>query len=174
MLEYDKTLPEVLVVGAGPVGLSAALFLAKNGIRVQIVDNERQHSPHSYALALHSHSLKLFDELGLLNKILEQSYRVRTIGLYDGEERRFEMGLAKLEEDFSFLAVIPQHTFEDILKNALNDLGVKVLWNHRIVQCRSGSDCVSVEIDKMATGTTAFADARNKEAVVKSAMLDVP
>ena len=42
--------PEVLVVGAGPVGLVAALFLHQQGIRVEIVDMHQRTTQHSYAL----------------------------------------------------------------------------------------------------------------------------
>ena len=48
---FGKTYPEVLVVGAGPVGLCAALALAKRQVRVAIVDKEWRSGAHSYALA---------------------------------------------------------------------------------------------------------------------------
>jgi 6-methylpretetramide 4-monooxygenase / 4-hydroxy-6-methylpretetramide 12a-monooxygenase len=57
--------PEVLVAGAGPVGLLAALALAEQGVQVQIVDQERRPAARSYALALHPQSLRLLDEIGL-------------------------------------------------------------------------------------------------------------
>jgi 2-polyprenyl-6-methoxyphenol hydroxylase-like FAD-dependent oxidoreductase len=48
-----KEKPEVLVVGAGPVGLFTALLLVKQGARVQVVDTGRRACSHSYALGLH-------------------------------------------------------------------------------------------------------------------------
>src|SRR5688572_3211059 len=45
--------PEVLVVGAGPVGLVAALFLQRQGVRVEIIDMHQRTTQHSYALAIH-------------------------------------------------------------------------------------------------------------------------
>ena len=48
---FGKTYPEVLVMGAGPVGLCAALALARRDVRVSIVDKEWRSGAHSYALA---------------------------------------------------------------------------------------------------------------------------
>jgi 2-polyprenyl-6-methoxyphenol hydroxylase-like FAD-dependent oxidoreductase len=56
---------EVLVVGAGPVGLFTALHLARAGTRVAIVDEAPRAAARSYALALHAHTLALLDEVGL-------------------------------------------------------------------------------------------------------------
>ena len=52
---------DVMVVGAGPVGLFAGLCLAERGVGVQIIDKEWRGSMHSYALAIHPHSMALLD-----------------------------------------------------------------------------------------------------------------
>ena len=70
---FGRANPEVLVVGAGPVGLFAALALAKQGIQVAIVDREWRPGAHSYALALHPHSLSLLQELGIQESVLERA-----------------------------------------------------------------------------------------------------
>src|SRR5690606_8964144 len=82
MFGREKT--DVLVVGAGPVGLFTALHLARHGVRVQIVDKEWRTGAHSYALALHAASLRLLDDLGLRARVLEHAYRVDTVAFYDG------------------------------------------------------------------------------------------
>ena len=88
---FGKKKPEVLVVGAGPVGLMAGLLLAKHGIQVQIVDKQWRTGAHSYALALHAESLRLFEEIGLLDRMLQLGYPVHRVGLYDGLQRRAEV-----------------------------------------------------------------------------------
>ena len=79
---FGKKKPEVLVVGAGPVGLFTAPQLARRGIRVEIIDKDWRTGAHSYALALHPSSLRLFQDVGLLGEILDESYLVKTIGIY--------------------------------------------------------------------------------------------
>ena len=62
---------QVLVTGAGPVGLFAALSLAERGIDVQIIDKEWRGSSHSYALALHPEALRLLDALGAAKELID-------------------------------------------------------------------------------------------------------
>ena len=56
---------EVLVVGAGPVGLLTAILLAEAGIEVRIIDREERTASRSYACALHPRTLRLLDGMGL-------------------------------------------------------------------------------------------------------------
>ena len=60
----EKT-TEVLVVGAGPVGLWTALLLAKAGIQVVLIDRETRTAARSYACALHPLPLRLLEAAGL-------------------------------------------------------------------------------------------------------------
>ncbi len=84
---FGKKKMDVVVVGAGPVGLFVAILLAGRGIRIQIVDKEWRTGAHSYALALHGQSLRLLEHVGLLPSILEKGYEVTRIGLYEGSGR---------------------------------------------------------------------------------------
>jgi 2-polyprenyl-6-methoxyphenol hydroxylase-like FAD-dependent oxidoreductase len=59
---------EVLVVGAGPVGLLAAVLLAEAGIRVRVIDCEERTTTRSYACALHPRVLRLLTRLGLAGR----------------------------------------------------------------------------------------------------------
>ena len=71
---------DVLVVGAGPVGLMAALMLAERGTSVRIIDREKWAGEHNYALALHPASLKLLDEVGLADDLIAQGVPVSSGG----------------------------------------------------------------------------------------------
>ncbi len=171
---FGKKHPEVLIAGAGPVGLFAALALTERGIPVQIIDKDWRRAGHSYALALHANTLKLFEKLGLLEEILAHSYKVRTIGLYDGQKRRAEMRITDLREDFSFLAVMQQNMLEGILEKALADRGVKVLWNHRLAHITSLDDHAHVVVDKLTKESLGYIVARSEWVVGKSERFDVP
>ena len=63
---FGRKKPEVLVVGAGPAGMCAALCLVQRGIRVQIIDKQWRSGARSYALALHGESLRVLEGLDLL------------------------------------------------------------------------------------------------------------
>src|SRR5947209_598945 len=65
-MKKDQT--EVLVVGAGPVGLMTAVLLAEAGVEVQIIDREARTTARSYACVLHPHSLKSLERQRLGNE----------------------------------------------------------------------------------------------------------
>src|SRR5512138_73258 len=75
--------PEVLVVGAGPVGMLAALSLVRRGVSVEIVDTGVWPCQHSYALALHAASIDLLDHFDLSADLRAGAYSVNSISLCD-------------------------------------------------------------------------------------------
>lgn len=171
---FGKGKPEVLVVGAGPVGLFAALALAKRGVQVQIVDRAWRTGAHSYALALHRSSLKLLEKVGLLDKVLEGAYRIERVALYDNESRRGEICLSSEDPTSVSLAVLRQDAFERLLEEALNDLGVQVLWNHEVSRLVSEDDRVVATIDTLEKDTLGYAAAHTEWVVARSTELTVP
>jgi len=147
--ETPDTEPEVLIVGAGPVGLFAALLLAERGIRVEIVDQERRPAARSYALALHAASLRLLAQVGLAADLLEQAQRVDSLGFYSGGERRAALDLASLSTDFPCLAVLPQQVLEGALERRLEEAGGRVLWNHRVAGLHLGGGAAVATIERL-------------------------
>lgn len=143
--------PEVLVVGAGPVGLFAALRLAERGIRVRILDEERRPAARSYALALHPSSLGLLEKAGLAGAVLDQGHRLRSLTFYEGRERRARLDFGALPGRFPFVTVLPQQSLEGILESRLEELGVRVLWNHRVtgLKLRIGGGAV-VQVERLS------------------------
>jgi 2-polyprenyl-6-methoxyphenol hydroxylase-like FAD-dependent oxidoreductase len=151
-----KEQTEVLVVGAGPVGLASALLLAEAGAEVQIIDRESRTAARSYACALHPSTLKLLDRLGLASTLVEQGRKVGTIGLYEGKDRRAELNLAEAGGDFPYLLIVPQNTFEGLLEQRLRERGIEVNWNHRFDDLQQGADAVTVTIEKLGGTATGY------------------
>lgn len=154
---FGKTNPEALVVGAGPVGLVAALTLARRGVRVRIIDEALRPAAHAYGLALHPGAMKLLKELEVVEPILEEAYRVTSLGLYTGTERRARLELADVDEEFPFVAVFRQSMLEELLCDALAKLGVKVQWNYRMARMEPEDDHVTVDIHKLEKDTVGYA-----------------
>jgi 2-polyprenyl-6-methoxyphenol hydroxylase-like FAD-dependent oxidoreductase len=61
---------EVLIAGAGPTGLVLALWLARRGIRVRIVDRNREPVAHSRALAVQARTLEFYRQLGFAEELV--------------------------------------------------------------------------------------------------------
>jgi 2-polyprenyl-6-methoxyphenol hydroxylase-like FAD-dependent oxidoreductase len=171
---FGKKKPEVLIVGAGPVGMVAALALAKKGVRVTIADKQWRTGAHSYALALHPPSLRLLEHLGVGTKVLEQAYPVRSIGLYDRATRRAEMQIRDPEDPSLPLAVMRQDVLEHELEQALRRAGVKVLWNHAVSRLEMQADRVVATVDKMVNESIGYAVARREWVIAKTSEVEVP
>lgn len=159
--------PEVLIVGAGPVGLFAAVALTKRGIRVEVVDKEWRTGAHSYALALQPQTLPLLAELGVLDRVLENAYPVRKIAFYDSTTRRAELSLLPATAS-GCLAVLRQDLLEDLLEEALHHLGVFVAWNHEVSHVGPQPDRVETTVDKLEKDSLGYAVAHTEWVVAKS------
>jgi 2-polyprenyl-6-methoxyphenol hydroxylase-like FAD-dependent oxidoreductase len=157
---FRKQETEVLVVGAGPVGMFAALSLAERGVAVTLIDESWRATARSYALALHPHSLELLDGAGLMDELTDQGHRIDTVAVYEGGERRVEIPLAELPGGFPFLLVLPQDRLERALARRLQDKGVAVRWNRRLAGCeqrgRDGDPCVVSQVEELAKESVGY------------------
>jgi 2-polyprenyl-6-methoxyphenol hydroxylase-like FAD-dependent oxidoreductase len=166
--------PEVLVVGAGPVGLFASLALADRGIRVQIIDKLSRTGIHSYALALHGRVLRLLKDYDLLDRVLAQAYPVCLVGLFDPQDCRAEIALPEESDGLPALVVLPQDAFERELANALMARGVPIHWNRAASQLGLHEDHVAVTIDHLVQESVGYAVAHTEWLVARSSELRVP
>ena len=99
---------EVLVVGAGPVGMFTALRLAQNGVDVCVVDEATGVASQSYACGLHPRTLSLLQSAGLETQVQPWGRRIGSVAFYEGCERRGEIDLSKLSAPYPFLLVLPE------------------------------------------------------------------
>lgn len=141
--------PDVLVVGAGPVGLFTALQFASKGMDVMIIDREGQPASHSYACVLHQETLALFDKVDVLDPLLESGRRVDTFAFYEGTDRQAEIRLAAVRKDFPFILVVPQNRVEEALEHRLRQLGGAVHWSHQLRDFRRVPNGIEAELDKL-------------------------
>lgn len=159
---------EVLVVGAGPVGLWTALVLAESGIAVSIVDQEARTAARSYACALHSHTLELLAQFDLTEPVLAQGKCIRKIGFYESHTPQAHLQLSALSGHFPFLVILPQSALEAILEQRLRQAGVSVDWNHRFASfIEEEEDLLNVTVERLG-GTGVGYIVPHWEMVVKS------
>jgi len=169
---FGKQRTDVLVVGAGPTGLCAALRLAEAGIATELVDKHWRTGAHSYALALHPRSLELLDALGVLPELLEHGRRVTRIALYENGQRRAEMDFGRLRARHPFVLVLPQTQLEGELENRLLRRKLPVKWNHRVESVREAEGRMSAEISHLDRVAAGYPIARAEWNVVKTTRTD--
>lgn len=159
--------PEVLVVGAGPVGLAAALFLRQHGVRVEIVDMNQRTTQHSYALAIHPRTLRVLDEARLTGALTAAGRKLTKVAYYQGREKRAELDYSSLPSKHPYLLVIRQSLLEKTAEEALRRNDLNVLWNHRL-QALDSFDTPRAEVAKLDQVATGYPVARTESLVVRS------
>ena len=111
-----------LIVGAGPTGLTAALFLALKGIQARLIDQAEAPELQSRALAVNPRTLELLSATGVADAIRADSHRMRRVRFH-----RDWQPVAELEFDARSrcMLVLPQARTEALLREALARLGVE-------------------------------------------------
>jgi 2-polyprenyl-6-methoxyphenol hydroxylase-like FAD-dependent oxidoreductase len=171
---FRKKNPEVLVVGAGPVGQFAALALATEKIPLRIVDAGIWACSHSYALALHPQTVSILENFGLGDRIRDRSYPVTRMAFYEGEERKFVLQLGDSRNPGHNMLVVRQDALESTLEKALNDLGVQVEWRVNVADIVSNFHHATAILHHMQRESRGYVVAHSEWMVHKKEKLDVP
>jgi 2-polyprenyl-6-methoxyphenol hydroxylase-like FAD-dependent oxidoreductase len=163
---FQKHQTEVLVVGAGPVGLFTALLLTERGIQVQVIEEQWRTASRSYALALHPATLRLLAELGLAEEVVRLGYRVDRLVFHDHREICGELQFSGLGGSFPFVLVLPQEALEDLLRERL-EKRARILWNHRLAEIKTSEEQVESRIEELGKDSSGYAVARTEWVVEK-------
>ena len=161
--------PEVLVVGAGPVGLMAALFLQQRGVRVTIVDMHQRTTQHSYALAIHPQTLRVLEEAGLAEGLVRAGRKLTKVAYYDGRERKAEIDYSALSTTYPYLLVVRQSLLERAAEDALGRNKLEVLWAHRLQSLEAVGERVRAEVATLDHVASGYPVARSEWLVADSA-----
>ncbi|MCU0728146.1 MAG: FAD-dependent monooxygenase [Planctomycetes bacterium] len=159
---------EVLVAGAGPVGLFTALALRQKGVRTRVIDSGWRSAALSYALALHPRSIELLDDLGVAGELAAQGCRVDRVAFYEGEDRRAEFPLTRTGSRFPFLLVLPQNVFEATLERALLSAGPGPEWCRELIGLTIGSDGAEATVAELSKASGGYAVSRTEWTVERT------
>ena len=120
---------EVLVAGAGPTGLVLAIWLARLGVRVRIVDKLAAPETTSRAIGVQARTLEFYRQLGLAEKIIAHGHEAAAMNLWVSGRHRARFPFDQMGAEispFPFALVISQDEHEKILTEHLAGLGVEV------------------------------------------------
>lgn len=112
-----------LIVGAGPTGLAAAMFLAEAGVPCRIIDKAHSPSANSRAQVINPRSLELLQHTGVTDAILREAHPIHRVVFYEEWRHLAELEFDRAHPDFP-MAVLPQARTEALLSDALAACGV--------------------------------------------------
>ena len=144
MTNYDV---DVLIAGAGPVGLTAALQLARWGVSVRLVDVAGGPATTSRALGTHARSLEIYDQLGILADIAPHGTRVNAFIRHQGTRTtRVDYDFGELATRFPYMFNVDQVITERVLRGHAASAGIAVEWNTGLESFHQDENAVTVSL----------------------------
>lgn len=123
----------VLVVGAGPVGLVAAIRLREQGVPVRIIDEQTAHTKRTYPVVLHPRTLHVLASAGVRAPLEWRGRFIKHLAVYADDLPRVVLDLPSAEELAPGALTLPQDVLRQGLLNRLTSLGTDVEWKTRLV-----------------------------------------
>ncbi|WP_369171933.1 FAD-dependent oxidoreductase [Streptomyces sp. R28] len=129
---------DVLIVGAGPTGLTLGIDLARRGVDALVVERAERLFPGSRGKGIQPRTREVFDDLGVLDAIHAAggSYPVGVIwqdGERVGEHRMFDPAEVTEDSPYTEPWMVPQWRTQEILFGRLEELGGKVAFGREVV-----------------------------------------
>src|SRR5262245_23496554 len=138
---------DILIVGAGPVGLFLANECSRRGLKSRLVETRGSQSEHSKALAIFPRTLEIFDMAGIASPFLDNSNKVTSVAIMARERTLARLRFAPEETAYAFIAMVPQNVTEQLLLEELRRKGGRVEYQTTFVAAEQRDESVNVTLD---------------------------
>jgi 2-polyprenyl-6-methoxyphenol hydroxylase-like FAD-dependent oxidoreductase len=149
---------DVLIVGAGPTGLTLACDLARWGVTCRIIDQADGPQVGSRGFALKPRTLDVLDDLGVVDRVAQAATDHTPIRFHLGQSLLFDLSVPPAQptsqRPHPNAMSLPQWRTEAILRDRLAELGGKVEFGCRLTDLRLNDDGVTVTLERDATTET--------------------
>ncbi len=139
---------DLLIIGAGPAGASAACLLQQAGFKTLIVEKE-QFPRFVIGESLLPHCMDLLDEAGLLEAVQQQNYIIKHGAEFFRGDRQFAFDFSQqFTEGWRYTYQVPRDHFDQTLAQATEAKGIPILWRHAVTQvdfAQDGSPKTTIE-----------------------------
>lgn len=148
--QTSSTSSDVLVIGAGPTGLAAALDALRHGLSVRVVERHVERAPYSKALVVHARTMEVFERLGCAAPVLQAGATFRALHVHTvPRQRRHRVDLVERrwgDTRYPFWLSVPQYEVERILEEQLRCVGGRVDTGTELLSLQQRADDVVVTL----------------------------
>lgn len=135
--------PQVLINGAGPVGLTMALALARQRVRVRIVDKNAKRTDKSKALVIWPRTLELLDIQGCAQPFINAGLKVGNLRIRSDDKELVQVSFDVARSVYRYALMLPQSHTERLLEEQLERLGVVVERRTELTSFVDRGDAIS-------------------------------
>lgn len=141
---------DVLIVGAGPTGLTLGLALRRAGLSAILIDQLESGQNTSRAAVIHAHTLEMLEGLGVADRLDRAGLKLKRFSLLDRDRALLGLRFDELPSPHAHLLMLTQDVTERILRERLAEEGVGVRWGCRMESLRQDDDGVVATVQSRA------------------------
>jgi 2-polyprenyl-6-methoxyphenol hydroxylase-like FAD-dependent oxidoreductase len=141
---YDT---DVLIVGAGPSGLTLAASLVKKGVTTTVVDRQPAGANTSRAAVVNARTLEVLDDLDVARRLVKEGIQAPRFSIRDRARTLIPIDFSELPTDYPYSLMVPQSTTEKLLLDRLVELGGSVIRPKTLTSITQDADGVTATFD---------------------------
>lgn len=126
------TIYDVAIVGAGPAGSAAAWFLAKDGLKVALLDKFNFPRDKTCGDGLTPRAVKMLDEIGLLPQVQEKARQCSAITIRHSDQVTYRLELSQLKDLPDHILVLPRLILDDLLREHAVAAGAEFIPHSKV------------------------------------------
>lgn len=117
--------PMILIVGAGPTGMTAAIELRRAGLDVRIIDKSEHLAEHSQAFGVQARTLEQFQRYGIAANFVKRGRKLTKAQFWSEGKNILSVPLERISSRYPYILMLAQSEAEAILNEHMESLGVK-------------------------------------------------
>ncbi len=138
---------DVLIVGAGPTGLTLATALATRGIQATVVDRQAAGANTSRAAVVHARTLEVLESIGVADRMVTLGVQAPRFTIRDRDRVLVAVRFDNLPTRYPYTLMISQAVTEAVLLDRFTELGGQVLWRRTVTDLAQDDQGVTATLD---------------------------